>query len=224
VEPLHDRSVRVTGLVMTSYKNKSPLSSDLPRGSLENLYEKIRDLKAEFQQVEEKMRTAVESLPQAGGGGYYPGKFTEKMERRGLAGDTACSSGPLQNSQKYCSTGPLQNSQKYCSTGPLQHSQKYCSTGPLQNSQKYCSSGPLQNSQKYCSTGPLQNSQKYCSTGPLQNSQTVQIQEGRGTVLASWTPWPPWCIRWEKVRRRGDRKVEVQILSCEASVVEYQLS
>ena len=81
------------------------------------------------------MRTAVESLPQAGGGGYYPGKFTEKMERRGLAGDTACSSGPLQNSQKYC------------------------------------------------------------STGPLQHSQTVQIQEGRGTVLDSWTPWPPWCIR-----------------------------
>ena len=105
------------------------------------------------------MRTAVESLPQAGGGGYYPGKFTEKMERRGLAGDTACSSGPLQNSQKYCSTGQLQNSQKYCSSGPLQ------------------------------------NSQKYCSTGPRQNSQTVQTQEGRGTVLASWTPWPPWSIR-----------------------------
>ena len=31
--------------------------------SLENLYEKIRDLKSEFQHVEEKMRCAVESLP-----------------------------------------------------------------------------------------------------------------------------------------------------------------
>ena len=94
------------------------------------------------------MRTAVESLPQTGGGGYYPGKFTEKMERRGLAGDTACSSGPLQHSQKYCSSGPLQDSKKYCSTGPLQQSQT-----------------------------------------------DVQTQEGRGTVLASWTPWPPWSIR-----------------------------
>ena len=82
------------------------------------------------------MRTAVESLPQTGGGGYYPGKFKEKMERRGLAGDTACSSGPLQDSKKYCSTGPLQQSQT-----------------------------------------------------------DVQTQKGRGTVLASWTPWPPWCIR-----------------------------
>eukprot|EP00092_Neocalanus_flemingeri_P078730 GFUD01097979.1.p1 GENE.GFUD01097979.1~~GFUD01097979.1.p1 ORF type:complete len:368 (+),score=75.96 GFUD01097979.1:388-1491(+) len=33
------------------------------RGSLENLYEKIRDLKSEFQHVEEKMRSAVEALP-----------------------------------------------------------------------------------------------------------------------------------------------------------------
>ena len=31
------------------------------------------------------MRSAVESLPQSDRGGYYPGKFTEKMERRGLA-------------------------------------------------------------------------------------------------------------------------------------------
>ena len=34
------------------------------------------------------MRSAVESLPQRPqtdrGGGYYPGKFTEKMESRGL--------------------------------------------------------------------------------------------------------------------------------------------
>ena len=48
VEPLHDRSVRVTGLVMTSNKNKSPLSSDLPRGSLENLYEKIRSASSRY--------------------------------------------------------------------------------------------------------------------------------------------------------------------------------
>jgi len=33
------------------------------KGSLENLYEKIRDLKSEFQHVEEKMRSAVEALP-----------------------------------------------------------------------------------------------------------------------------------------------------------------
>ena len=30
------------------------------------------------------MRFAVESLPQPVRAGYYPGKFTEKMERRGL--------------------------------------------------------------------------------------------------------------------------------------------
>ena len=44
----------------------------------------FRDLKSDFQQVEEKMRSAVESLPQPVRAGYYPGKFTEKMERRGL--------------------------------------------------------------------------------------------------------------------------------------------
>lgn len=36
------------------------------KGSLENLYEKIRDLKSEFQHVEEKMRSAVEALPAKG--------------------------------------------------------------------------------------------------------------------------------------------------------------
>lgn len=48
---------RVEGL--ETQKDKQNVS----RGSLENLYEKIRDLKSEFQHVEEKMRSAVEALP-----------------------------------------------------------------------------------------------------------------------------------------------------------------
>jgi len=39
---------------------------NVSKGSLENLYEKIKDLKSEFQHVEEKMRSAVESLPNKG--------------------------------------------------------------------------------------------------------------------------------------------------------------
>ena len=62
---------------MTSYIDKP--------GSLENLYEKIRDLKSEFKNVEEKMRSAVEGLKHdETNSGSYPGQFTEKMERRGL--------------------------------------------------------------------------------------------------------------------------------------------
>ena len=35
-------SGRVADFMMTSYKKNSPLNSDLARGSLENLYDKIR--------------------------------------------------------------------------------------------------------------------------------------------------------------------------------------
>ena len=80
-------------------------SRDLPTSrSLENIYEKIRDLKSEFQHVEEKMRSAVEALnypdkmsgdisrddsglctdssQASSSSGYYPGRFTEKMMKK----------------------------------------------------------------------------------------------------------------------------------------------
>lgn len=89
-----------------NYKQNSNLTKTTS-GSLENIYEKIRDLKSEFQNVEEKMRMAVESLslPQqnqqdtesdklsscdsgvssrfsaGSSNGYYPGKIAERMER-----------------------------------------------------------------------------------------------------------------------------------------------
>ena len=69
-----------------------------PSRSLENIYEKIKDLKCEFQHVEEKMRSAVEALnyPDKVGGvtrddsghcsssssGYYPGKIADRMMRQ----------------------------------------------------------------------------------------------------------------------------------------------
>lgn len=99
--------------IRTSPNNYKPTSnlSKASSGSLENIYEKIRDLKSDFQNVEEKMRMAVESLnlPQnnqknphetesdrlsscdsgvssrySGGSsnnGYYPGKIAERRER-----------------------------------------------------------------------------------------------------------------------------------------------
>jgi len=51
---------RVAGLETQNDKQ------NMSKGSLENLYEKIRDLKSEFQHVEEKMRSAVEALPAKG--------------------------------------------------------------------------------------------------------------------------------------------------------------
>jgi len=51
---------RVVGLETQNDKQ------NISKGSLENLYEKIRDLKSEFQHVEEKMRSAVEALPAKG--------------------------------------------------------------------------------------------------------------------------------------------------------------
>ena len=79
------------------------------------------------------------------------------------------------------------------------------------------------------------------NTAALVHCSTVRQCRYRRAGAPCWTPGPPGrhgvsgelqhtkhssqsSHRWEKVRRRGDRKVEVQILSCEASVVEYQLS
>jgi len=57
--PMNNSKQEERVVKLETQKDKQNVS----KGSLENLYEKIRDLKSEFQHVEEKMRSAVESLP-----------------------------------------------------------------------------------------------------------------------------------------------------------------
>ena len=138
---------------MTSYTNKAVLQNPDSMGYLENIYEKIKDLKNDFKHVEENMRSAVESLQHDDtNGGYYPGKFTEKIKRKSLTRHRI-----------------------------PDHCQSFVQI-------------------------------------PVDRELGT-----RGKVLSSWTPWPSWTIRWEKIRKKGKEKSDIQILSCESSIVEYQL-
>ena len=163
-----------------------------PSGSLENIYEKIKDLKSEFQHVEEKMRSAVEALnyPDKVGGvarddsghyssgssgsGYYPGKIAERM---------------MKQQEQESSSG--------------------VSTPTYPFSVSSCSSPPPAASQPQQPRPQL----RHCDT-------YVQIPVERGHERSRRPVWSKEVASWKLTWERSGKKKEV--IEYRATVIEYE--